>query len=270
MVWLLIGNRKISGDETTGHEWDGIEELDNPLPFWWVGMFVVSIVFAIGYLIFYPGLGNFTGAGGWTSAGEHDRAAARHEQRFAPLYAELGAMQAEALVEDRMSMQVGRRLFLNHCATCHGSSAQGTRGFPDLTDDEWIWGGEFAAIKSSIANGRTAMMAPWQSALGDDGVRNVAHYVRRLSGQDHDTAKASAGQAQFNTFCMACHGTDGTGNALLGAPDLTNDSWLYGGTLADITQTIAQGRRGEMPPYGELLGADRTHVLAAYITSLSK
>ena len=192
MLWLLIANRHKSDQATTGHEWDGIEELDNPLPMWWVGMFVASIVFALIYLAYYPGLGNFDGAGDWSSAGQHDREVAQHEARFEPLYAKLGAMDPEVLAQDRQGMQVGRRLFLNHCSTCHGVNAGGAFGFPNLTDEEWQWGSDYQSIRATLLNGRQAQMVSWKAALGDEGVVNVANYVRQMSGQEHDAAKAQA------------------------------------------------------------------------------
>ncbi|MGD8418492.1 MAG: cbb3-type cytochrome c oxidase N-terminal domain-containing protein, partial [Pseudomonadales bacterium] len=170
---FLLSNRHTSGEETTGHEYDGIRELDNPLPMWWVGMFLISIVFAIGYLVYYPGLGNVQGTGGWTSIGQWKAQVDRHEERFAPLYDRLAAMSPEELAADRVGQQVGRRLFLNNCATCHGVAAQGAFGFPNLTDDEWIWGSGFDNVKQTVLGGRNAIMPPWGPALGEQGVADV-------------------------------------------------------------------------------------------------
>ena len=267
MFWLLLTNRQKS-EGTTGHEWDGIHELDNPLPMWWVGMFVVTMIFALGYVAFYPGLGNFQGAGGWSSQGQHDAEVARHDQRFAPLYAELGSMDEEALAQDKRGMQVGRRLFLNHCSTCHGVNAGGTFGFPNLTDDEWQWGNDYDDIRATLANGRVAQMVPWGAALGEDGVVNVANYVLKLSGQAHDADAAAQGATQYNVMCVACHGADGKGNKLFGAPDLTNDIWLYGGSLEQIIFTLNNGRQGNMPAQSDILSDDKIHILTTYIRSL--
>ncbi len=269
-MWLLYANRHTSENQTTGHVWDGIEELDTPLPMWWVGMFVLSVVFSVGYLVVYPGLGNFSGVLDWTSTGEHDSQADFHDRRFAPLYRELAARPLADLQADRVAMQVGRRLFINNCSTCHGVSAAGTFGYPDLTDEQWIWGGDFDAIKTSISAGRTAVMPAWGPALGEDGTTNVAHYVLGLAGQDHDAERAAAGKPQYDAICVTCHGPQGKGNPLLGAPDLTNNIWQYGGSLEQIYFTISNGRTGNMPAHGELLGADKTHILAAYIESLSQ
>ena len=185
---LLFSNRKISGNETTGHEHDGIQEYDNPLPMWWVYMFIISTVFAVGYLIYYPGLGNVKGIGDWTELKQWQDEVDRHEARFAPIYAELAAMTPEQMAADRRASQVGRRLFINNCSTCHGVTAKGGFGFPNLTDGEWIYGRDFEAIQSTILNGRIAVMPPWGAALGDDGVNEVTEYVRQLAGLRIDAA----------------------------------------------------------------------------------
>ncbi len=268
MFWLLFANRQRTSKGTTGHEWDGIEELDNPLPMWWVGMFVVSMIFTLGYVAYYPGLGDFSGAGSWSSQAQHDAEAARHEARFAPLYAELGSMDEEALAQDKRGMQVGRRLYLNHCSTCHGVNAGGAFGFPNLTDDEWQWGDSYEDIRYTLVNGRVAQMVPWGAALGEKGVVNVAHYVLQMSGQEHDAERAAAGAEQYNTLCVACHGMDGKGNKLFGAPDLTNDIWLYGGSLEQIMFTLNNGRQGNMPAQSDILSDDKIHILTTYIRSL--
>ncbi len=269
-VWLLFANRKTSGNETTGHKWDGIEELDNPLPMWWVGMFGASIVFTVLYLVVYPGLGNFAGVIGWTSVEQHDREAAAHESRFAPLYAKLASMDADELAADKQAMQVGRRLYLNHCSTCHGTSASGTTGFPDLSDNHWIWGSDFSAIKQSIALGRTGVMPPWEAMLDDQAVLETVHMVLEIAGQEHDASLAENGVVHYNTYCLACHGPEGKGIAALGAPDLTTNVWVYGGSIEDLTHTIKAGRQGQMPAHADILSDDKTHVLAAYVKSLSQ
>ena len=267
---FLLSNRKTSGEETTGHEWDGIRELDNPLPFWWVGMFLLSILFALAYLVYYPGLGNIQGTGDWTSLEQWQKEVDRHDERFAPIYARLASMSPEELAGDRVAQQVGRRLFLNNCSTCHGVTAQGAFGFPNLTDAEWIWGGGFDNIKQTILGGRNAIMPPWGAALGEQGVADVTQYVLSLSGREHDAAAARRGQTQYNTLCVACHGPDGTGNTLLGAPNLTNDIWLYGRTADQISFTIRNGRNGNMPSFADVLGEDKAHILAGYVVSLSQ
>jgi cytochrome c oxidase cbb3-type subunit 3 len=267
---FLLANRHTSGSEDTGHDYDGIKELDNPLPMWWVGMFLLTIVYAVGYLVWYPGLGNVEGAAGWTSIDQWQEQVDRHEERFAPIYARLAAMSPEELAADRVAQQVGRRLFLNNCSSCHGVTAQGGFGFPNLTDDEWIWGEGFDKVKHAIRNGRNGIMPPWGAALGDQGVADVTQYTLSLSGQDHDAEAASRGQTQYNTLCVACHGADGKGNALLGAPDLTNDIWLYGGSADQIAFTIKNGRNGNMPSFADVVDEEKAHILAGYVTSLSQ
>jgi cytochrome c oxidase cbb3-type subunit 3 len=269
-LWLLFANRKISGEETTGHEHDGIQELDNPLPMWWVYMFVITVVFAFGYLVYYPGLGNIKGVGDWTSIGQWQQQVDRHEERFAPLFARLAAMSPAEMAADRSAMQVGRRLFLNNCATCHGTAAQGGIGFPNLTDSEWLYGRSYPTILQTILNGRMAVMPPWGAALGDEGVQNVTQYVLKLAGRDHDEAAAAKGKAQYDIMCVACHGADGHGNQTLGYPNLTNDVWLYGGDPAQIAFTIRNGRNGNMPAHRDILGEDKAKVLAGYVLTLSE
>ena len=268
-VFLFV-NRHTSGEETTGHDYDGIKEFDNPLPLWWVGMFVVSILYAVGYLVYYPGLGNVKGTSGWTSANQWQEEVDRHEARFAPLYAKLGAMTPEELSADRVAQQVGRRLFINNCSTCHGVTAAGGFGFPNLTDDEWIWGKGFDNIKQAVLGGRNAIMPPWGAALGDDGVAEVTQYTLSLAGLEHDAEAAARGQARYATLCIACHGVDGSGNSLLGASNLTNDIWLYGGSAEEIAFTIRNGRNGNMPAFNNVLDEDKAHILAGYVNGLSK
>jgi len=267
---LLFSNRKISGNETTGHEHDGIQEYDNPLPMWWVYMFIISTVFAVGYLIYYPGLGNVKGIGGWTELKQWQDEVDRHEARFAPIYAELAAMTPEQMAADRRASQVGRRLFINNCSTCHGVTAKGGFGFPNLTDGEWIYGRDFEAIQSTILNGRIAVMPPWGAALGDDGVNEVTEYVRQLAGLEHDTAAAELGVAKYNMFCVACHGAEGVGNEALGYPNLNNDIWLYGGEREQIAFTLRHGRNGNMPAHRDMLGEDKAKVLAGYVMTLGE
>jgi len=266
---LLYGNRKTSNEATTGHVYDGIEEYDNPMPMWWVWMFVASIVFALGYLVYYPGLGNFDGVAGWSSDGALQDAQQAHEERFAPLYAELAQLDESGLHDSRQAMQVGRRLFINNCSTCHGVNARGSFGFPNLTDSQWLWGSGLDSVKTTISNGRTASMPGWQSSLGDRGVTDVTAYVLALAGRDHDSEAATRGEGQYNSMCIACHGAEGKGNSAMGAPDLTNDIWLYGGTAERIAYTIRNGRQGRMPAFDEVLSADQIHVVSGYVTSLS-
>lgn len=269
MIALLFGNRKTSGEKTTGHNWDGITELDNPLPMWWVGMFVGTVIFAVPFLIYFPGLGDFEGAGDWSSAGQHDRDVERNIERFRPLYAELGQLSESELHADPRARQIGRRLYINHCSTCHGVNAGGAYGFPNLTDSDWIWGEGFGAVRTAITNGRVAAMPAWEAPLGNEGLVQVTQYVLRLSGANHNTEFADEGEPLFQTFCVACHGAEGKGNPLLGAPNLTDNIWLYGGSSTEIKLTLKNGRAGNMPAHDQILDKDQIHVLSGYVTSLS-
>ncbi len=270
IMWLLFANRTTSGEKTTGHEWDGIEELDNPLPLWWVGLFVGSVIYGLVYLIWYPGLGDLAGIGEWTSTGQLKEITEQHDARFAPLYAELASLDVEAMAEDRRARQVGRRLFLNNCSICHGLNGQGLSGFPNLADDEWIWGRRLDEIKASIRNGRSAAMPAWETVIKDKGVSEVTQYVLSLSGRVHDEDMASRGSNIFSTMCAACHGAQGKGIAALGGPDLSNDIWLYGGDSQNIAESIRKGRNGQMPAQLGKLGEDRITILAGYLVNLSQ
>ena len=269
-VVFLLANRRTSGNEDTGHDYDGIKELDNPLPMWWVGMFIITIVYAIGYLIYYPGLGNVEGAAGWTQLDQWQEEVDRHEARFAPLYERLAAMSPDELAADRVAQQVGRRLFINNCSTCHGVAAEGAFGFPNLTDGQWQWGEGFDKVKEAILLGRNGIMPPWGAALGEAGVADVTQYTLSLAGREHDTEAAERGQAQYNTLCVACHGPAGKGNPLLGTPDMTKDIWLYGGSADEIAFSIRNGRNGNMPSFADVLDEQKAHILAGYVTSLSQ
>ncbi len=269
--WLLFGNRTIPADSEakTGHVYDGIEEYDHPLPAWWLHMFVITLVFAIGYLIAYPGLGSFRGLLGWTQIeqwqGEIDGAKARYE----PVFAKYRTMPIEEVAKDPQAVRMGQRLFANNCAQCHGADARGSRGFPNLRDGDWVWGGSAQAIETTIKGGRQGLMPPWEAALAaSGGADNLANFVLSLSGAVPKSAATDAGALQYATLCAACHGADGKGNTLLGAPNLSDDVWLYGGSLADLRQTILKGRSGQMPAFNGQLDPDRIHLLAAYVYSL--
>lgn len=270
-AWLLFANaRDSSPDKTTGHIWDeDLTEYNKPLPLWWVGLFVGSIVFGIGYLVVYPGLGAFAGVTGWTSAKEHDSDVAAANAKLDAILAEFRNRPIEALSGDPKAIAIGHNVFANNCAACHGSAARGGPGFPNLTDDDWLYGSTPETIVATITSGRTGVMPPWGAALGDTGVENVAEYVLSLSGKTHDAAKAEAGKAQFMTMCIACHGPDGKGNQTIGAPNLADDVWLYGGDLASIEATIRNGRNGQMPAWDKTLGADRIRLVAAWVLAQS-
>ncbi len=270
MVWLLMSNRNIEADgRELDHEFDGIREFDNPLPAWWVGLFIATVIFGLGYVFYYPALGNMTGAGGWTSEKELIYQTEKHEERFSPLYASYASMSPEELMLDKKAMQTGRRLFLNNCSTCHGVAAKGGKSFPNLTDDEWIWGSDFNAIKLTIKNGRQAAMPGWDQVLQPDQLQAITELIRSNALSDSSVAADDVAMTTYKTLCIACHGPDGKGNAALGAPDLTNDIWLYGDSAEEVMHSIAKGRAGMMPAQGEIIGEDKVHLLAAYVLYLS-
>ncbi|MCC6533106.1 MAG: cytochrome-c oxidase, cbb3-type subunit III [Burkholderiales bacterium] len=256
--------------DTTGHVWDEtLAEYNNPLPRWWMWLFYITIVFSIGYLAVYPGLGSFKGSFDWSSARQLDEEMAKANQQFGPLYEKYLKMDLSEVAADGQAQQMGQRLFLNHCAQCHGSDAGGSRGFPSLRDGDWLWGGTPELVKTSIAEGRMGVMPPQGASLGTaDDVKDVANFVLSLSGRTHDELRAQRGKGKFTTVCAACHGADGKGNPLLGAPNLSDKIWLYGGSEATIIETIAKGRSGVMPAHKDVLGEAKVHLLAGYILSL--
>ncbi|MDF1644152.1 MAG: cytochrome-c oxidase, cbb3-type subunit III [Pseudomonadales bacterium] len=275
-TWLLLKLNQVSvkpadniDDPTTGHEYDGIQEYNNPLPSWWYWMFILTIVFALAYLILYPGLGNFKGYLNWTSAGQWQAEQDQATIEYAPIFERYGAMSFDELKADPEALKTGQRLFANNCSICHGSAATGSVGFPNLRDNDWLYGGTPEAIETSILKGRQGQMMAWGAVIGEDGVKQTAAYVASLSGMKADAELAEKGKTTFATMCIACHGPDGKGNQLLGAPNLTDKIWLYGGSPNKIEETIRSGRFGQMPAHEELLGKEKIHVLAAYISSLS-
>ncbi len=282
LVWLLLATRKgqrpDSTEETVGHSYDGIEEYDNPLPRWWFMLFVGTVVFALGYLALYPGLGNWKGLlpgyeDGWTQVKEWQREMDKADEQYGPLYAKYAAMPVEDVAKDPQALKMGGRLFASNCSVCHGSDAKGAYGFPNLTDDDWLWGGEPETIKTTILHGRQAAMPAWKDVIGEEGIRNVAGYVRSLSGRDTPegiSVDIEQGQKIFATNCVVCHGPEAKGVAAMGAPNLTDNVWLYGSSFAQIQQTLRYGRNGRMPAQEAILGNDKVHLLAAYVYSLSQ
>lgn len=273
--WLVRwATRKRSNEasegDVTGHSWDGLEEYNNPLPRWWLWLFYITIVFSLIYIVLYPTIGNYGGVLGWSSDSEYQQEMDAADAKYGPIFAGLAQQDVAALATDKKATQIGQRLFLNYCATCHGSDAGGGAGFPNLRDKDWLYGGSPEAIKASIMTGRRGMMPPWGAALGEQGVDEVTAYVMRLSGRTVDASKASAGKARFNMMCVACHAADGTGNQAMGGPNLTDKVWLYGGSEKAIAASIRDGRNGVMPAHKEFLGEDKVHVLAAYVYSLSQ
>jgi len=284
-AWILVvsGRMKSSakppgeGPGTTGHVWDGdLAEYNNPLPAWWRNLFWITIVFAVVYLALYPGLGTFGGMLGWTSTGQYQRERSEVDARVRPLFDRYAAMPVEAVAGDAEARAIGQRLFLNHCAQCHGSDAGGAIGFPNLRDASWLYGGEPAKIVETITQGRLGVMPPFGAVLGEQGTKDVAAYVRSLSRLPHDSLRAQIGKGLFAANCAACHGADGKGNQALGAPDLTDESWLYGSSEATILETIARGRNVNvsegtlaMPSFKDTLDPAKIHLVAAYVWGLS-
>jgi cytochrome c oxidase cbb3-type subunit 3 len=263
--------RRAGGEaETTGHIWDeDLAEYSNPLPRWWMWLFYLTVVFALVYLVLFPGLGSFGGTLGWSSQQRFEAEMAQANRQFGPLYEKYRSMDLKAVAADPHARDMGQRLFLNNCAQCHGSDAGGSRGFPNLRDGDWLYGGTPEKIKESIAQGRSGLMPPQAAAVGTpEDVRDVAAYVLSLSGRTHDGLRAQRGKSKFTTLCAACHGQDGKGNPMLGAPNLSDKVWLYGGSEPAIVETISKGRNGIMPAHQELLGDAKVHLLAAYLLSL--
>jgi cytochrome c oxidase cbb3-type subunit 3 len=270
--WMTSGYKKTDEVEDTGHVWDGdLTELNNPLPRWWLGLFYIPIVFGGFYLLLYPGLGTFGGILDWTSKGSYEQEVERVEAEIGPLFARYQQTPVLDLVKDKDALKVGERLYASYCTTCHGSDARGARGYPNLRDKSWLWGGDPQSIKTTLTNGRIAAMPAWEGPLGGEaGVDEVAQYVLSLSGRATISELAEKGKAKYDIFCVACHGATGTGNTALGAPNLTDDIWLYGGSLTRISESIAKGRNGQMPAQGEFLGEAKIHLLTAYIYGLSQ
>jgi len=276
MLYLLQINNKGQLPEDgkakpTGHVWDeDLQELNTPLPRWWLYMFYITIVFGAVYLVLYPGLGSYQGVLGWSQVAEYEAEITKAEAEYGPLYEKFLGEDIAALASDTDAMATGERLYVNYCSVCHGSDARGAKGFPNLRDHDWLYGGEPETIKTTIMHGRTGAMPAWQDALGgEEGVDQVTEYVQQLAGRDIDAAVAEQGKAKFDMFCVACHMPEGTGNTAIGAPNLTDNVWLYGGTAKAIKESIAKGRAGRMPANAEFLGEAKVHVLAAYIYSLS-
>jgi cytochrome c oxidase cbb3-type subunit 3 len=264
--------RKVRAEsETTGHTWDeDLAEYNNPLPKWWSWLFYITIVFSLIYLVLYPGLGTWPGTLGWSQVGQLQDEQSRAEKQFGPIYQKFAAVDVEALEKNPEALAIGQKLFLNNCAQCHASDGGGSRGFPSLTDIEWLWGGTPEAIRTSIAEGRMGVMPAWGQALGEQGVRDVTHYVRSLSGLVHDSIRAAFGKEHFDKNCTACHGPQGKGNPAMGAPDLTDNVWLHGSSEELIRQTISRGRVDQMPAHKEILSSAQIHLLTAYVYSLSR
>jgi cytochrome c oxidase cbb3-type subunit III len=290
--WLLIAMSKakvVAGKavipepgktttETTGHVWDGdLAEFNNPLPKWWMNLFWITLVFGVGYLVYFPGLGTFKGVGDWTEVGQYEKEVAAVETAVKPLYDKYAAMPIDQIAANPEGRAMGQRIFLNNCAACHGSTGLGSRGFPNLADDDWLYGGTPEAILASITNGRMGVMPPQVASLGgEEEVKNVVAYVRSLSGLTADPTKAQLGKEKFMTICIACHGPEGKGNPAIGSANLTDKVWLYGSSEAQITETVVKGRnmnptpgQTPMPAWKDQLSPAKIQLVAGYVWSLS-
>lgn len=266
IVWVLFGNRTRSGDHdaTTGHIYDGIEEYDNPMPAWWFYMFVLSILFGIGYLILYPGMGNYKGAFGWTQSGQWQQESAAMDAKTNEALAPYANASIETLAADEKAQRIGQRLFATNCAMCHGADAGGNKGFPNLRDNDWLYGGSPQQITESIAQGRKGTMPAWKGVLTEQQIDDVTAWI---TTKDIDK-KPAAGAQVFAIYCAACHNADAKGNLQMGAPNLTDDIWLYGGDTGEIKITIHNGRNGQMPAHEHLLIPEKIRLLAAFVYGL--
>jgi cytochrome c oxidase cbb3-type subunit 3 len=273
LALLLIASRgqASSTEDSTGHVWDGdLKELNNPMPRWWMILFIVTIVFSGFYLLLYPGLGSAKGLLGWSSAGAYQAEQAKAGADLGVVYAKYAATPVPELARDPKAMAIGERLFVNNCAACHGSDARGGKGFPNLTDNDWLHGGTPDDIVETITHGRQGMMPPMAAAVGDAAaVSNVADYVLSLSGSPHDVAAAEAGKAKF-VACAACHGPDGKGNTAIGSANLTDKIWLHGFGKDAIVAMIDNGKTNIMPAQEKRLSPQQIHVVASYVWSLSQ
>ncbi len=272
--WLLHWSSKhkadIADSDTTGHRWDGdLQELNKPLPRWWLILFNITIVFGLVYLVLYPGLGNFEGVYKWTQDKRYQSELQAAEAQREQVFAQFAEMDFDALVREPAALQTGQRIFANHCAMCHGSDARGAPGFPNLRDQDWLYGSDADALHTSIADGRQGVMPPFGSVLGEQGIWETVAYVQSLSGQNASPGLVEKGKAHYQALCIACHGPEGRGNQILGAPNLTDDIWLHGGSPDSIAAAISEGRTNRMPPHKELIGEQRVPLVAAYVASLS-
>ncbi len=276
VLWVLLANKKVAvkddgNDEnrTTGHVYDGIEEYDNPLPLWWFKLFIVSFIAALVYLALYPGLGSYKGLLNWTSVGQLEREQQKGAEKTADIYSEFMATPVKELATNPEAIKMGTRLFANNCAVCHGAAAVGNYSFPNLTDDDWLYGGTPEKIKETLIHGRAGNMPAWGDILGAEKSGHVSHYALSLSGSEHNAELAEKGKPIFAQYCAACHMPSGKGNQLVGAPNLTDDVFLYENTYEDVLQTVLKGRVNKMPAQAPRLKEEKIHILTAYVYSLT-
>ncbi|GAB5380674.1 MAG: cytochrome-c oxidase, cbb3-type subunit III [Aliiglaciecola sp.] len=296
--WCLLNKTGIEEGDDMHHSFDGIIEINNPLPRWWTIMFYMVLIWGILYLVLYPGLGNWAGLLGWKSSNQniqslqesrdaifisqqeakeslfgvgvqYDRELEFAEERFAPIFNKYAEQPITTLVNDEEALKIGQRLFMQNCSQCHGSDARGQRGFPNLTDNDWLYGGSPEKITETLVLGRTGNMPGWIDAFGEQGIDEIVAYALSLSGRQVNQSLKDAGEARY-AVCAACHGADGKGNQLIGAPNLTDNIWLYGGTQDAVTETLTHGRMGVMPSFKDTLGEKKIHLVATYVYSLSQ
>jgi len=273
ITWILFANRKQEQrktERTTGHVADGIEEYDNPLPAWWFYMFVMTIVWGVGYLVIYPGMGNYPGLIGWTQVSQHDKEVAAADEKYRVMRDRYLALPVAEIASDPAVRKMGMRMFANNCAQCHGGDARGSYGFPNLADNDWLYGGTPADIKQTLVAGRQAAMPAWKGVIPEQGITDVTAYLLSLNGREAKAGKVEAGKQVFETYCVACHGADAGGNIAMGAPNLKDGIWLYGGSEEQIGHTLRSGRNGKMPAFADTLSEDKIHILAAYVYGLSQ
>lgn len=271
LLLYVQGKSTFTPGKTCGHVWDEtLEEYNNPMPKWWSWLFVITVVFSLVYLVLYPGLGRYKGVLNWTQQGAHKLEVEKMDATVKPLFDKYLAMDVKAVAADKEGNEMGKRLFQTYCIQCHGADARGAKGFPNLTDNDWLYGGEPEQIKQTIADGRMGMMPP-HAQLGADTIKDLANYVRSLSGLPNDSVRTAKGKEAFTSAgCVGCHGPDAKGMHAIGAPNLTDKVWLYGSSEATITQTITNGRQNKMPAWNEFLGEAKVHLLSAYVYSLSQ
>lgn len=295
LTWNLKNYVGVPEDEETGHEADGIAEINNPLPRWWTYMFYLTLAWSVFYLAAYPGLGNWKGFLNWTSSNqgvksleesrqatveareaglrvEFDREVDHANEVYGPVFQQFAQRDVLDLAYDSEALKIGQRLFLQNCSLCHGSDGRGQKGYPNLADNDWLYGGSPDKIKETLLYGRKGLMPSFNDALGEKGIKEMTAYVLSLSGRAVNQREADAGKAKFG-MCVACHGADGKGsvahNLPFGAPNLTDNTWLYGSSAAAVEETLVKGRQGEMPAFKPILGEQKIHILTAYVYRLS-
>jgi cytochrome c oxidase cbb3-type subunit 3 len=266
LVWFNNSGSKEAKNEVMDTVWDeDLAEYNNPLPRWWLKMYYFFIVFGLIYLILYPGLGAYQGLLGWTQRGAYEQELAQAKEKVAPLYEEYGKLSVEELMDNPYARKTASRIFSTNCAICHGSAGKGAKGFPDLRDQDWLYGSSYEHIEETITKGRNGMMPAWIDIIGSDGSKDVTAYVISLSRESNHPDLLSKGKQIYEASCIACHGADAKGGQAMGAPNLTDNIWLYGGSEEDVLETILYGRHGHMPAQKDVMDKEQIRLLAAYV-----